>query len=217
MKSFIHFGLITLLLVSVSCSKKVQVAVGGLSEETLGQDEFPPSSVAIKNYEQVNATYSVLTQVPRNNNNVRNAFNNLQASLLVTNDLVNMGPSVQLANFKLAQEYCREATLNGNVRLADNTEVRRWLYPVFNFDQVQNPVQMFGQNLPLKSNIVKGLISKFWGEGINAPETAEVEYLRLFDDLVAGVQQNQNNTNQTREILVGVCTAVLAAAPTIIF
>jgi hypothetical protein len=61
-------------------------------------------------------------------------------------------------------------------------------------------------------------MAQFWGSGLEStPENAEAEYLALFDTLVAGVASNQNNFNQTLSIMVGVCSSILAASPTILF
>jgi hypothetical protein len=218
MKQFYLAFIIGLGFSTVSCSKKVNVQVAGSSDDRLGEGEFPPTAVAIKNYDQVNATFSVMTGVPTNHTPVENLFNEVKASMLVTNDLVTMGPSVQLAIFKLAQVYCREATLSTTLRNAENVELRRVLYPSYPFfGQSPNPTQAFNQTANLKVEIIRGLVSKLWGPGVSAQPDAEAELLALFDELIAGVPANENNNQQTMSILWGMCSAVLSASPTVIF
>lgn len=207
------------LILAVGCSKKVNVEVAGLNDDQLGENEYPPTSVAIKNYDQVNATFSVVTHIPRNNNQVRNAFDQLKASLSVTNDLVTMSPSVQLAILKLASAYCREGITNSALLGPGGVEVRRLLVPDYDHSGFRNPTQAFVANPGIKATIVRHFIEKFWGTGIETlPDNAEAEYLILFDELIAGVDPaTQNNDGQTRSILWGMCTAILATSPMVLF
>lgn len=215
----LNLFVLSLCLLAVSCSKKVNVGVAGVNEDQLGENEYPPTSVAIKNYDQVNATFSVLTEIPRNNNQVRGAFDQLKASLAVTNDIVTMGPSIQLATFKLAQAYCREGILNPALLGTGGVEIRRLLVPDYDHAGFRNPTQAFGTNPAIKALIVRHFIEKFWGSGIETlPDNAEAEYVALFDELIAGVDPaTQNNDGQTRTILWGMCTAVLATSPLVLF
>ncbi len=211
--------ILSLIVLTTACSKKVNIQVSGINEDQLGENEFPPTSLALKTYDQVNATFSVLTEIPRNNDQIRNAFNQIKPSLAVTNDLVTLGPSVQLATFKLAQTYCITGTNDANLLNRDGVEIRRLLYPDYDFSVGRNPTQAFVENPAIKSLIVRKLIERFWGSGIETiPENAETEYLALFDELISTLNPaTQNNNEQTRAILAGICTGVLATSPLVIF
>ncbi|MBL7716373.1 MAG: hypothetical protein JNL01_12980 [Bdellovibrionales bacterium] len=199
MKIFAGFLLGTLAL--SGCTDRVNYNVRSSSVRTY-EASGSGFQLGVKNGEQIFSTFSVLTGVPMTNTQVRDAYNNLRSQLPSGNDAAAFSPSNQIAIGKLAVEFCDRLIEDSTLRAAILTTV----------DFSQNPSVVF-QNDQRTLLIVQQLKSRFWGNGLDripARTDSDQTLLALTNDLKAGVT---NNTTNTRAIIKGVCTAVLAASP----
>lgn len=181
--------------------------------------EAPPTNpiaaqvvnVGIKNFDQVNATFSVLTGVPETNANVRAEYNAIRASLPLNNDIRTFGGSTQNALLKLAARYCDEAmrsdalrvnVLPGNLLLPTNAALT-----VANVDNTVPAQALTPAN---NAKIVDFMIDKFWNRPANAPANEDdMRLITLINELA--LNEAASGTT-TRNVLTGVCTAALANA-----
>ncbi len=175
-------------------------------------DELPPVNqvvvkAGLRNYEQINATMSTLTGVPRTNATVRTEFvTNLSTSLPTDNDVRAFLGSQQVAVFKLAVEYCDA--------LVKDTAGRGAVFGVFNF--AATPAVAF--DTAGKDALADALVTKFWGKGLASlpPHAESVDaVVAVIDSLLVG--KNLATVAVTPAVATAVCTAALASAPVTMF
>jgi hypothetical protein len=166
-------------------------------------------NVGIKNFDQINATFSALTGVASSTNAIANEFNALRTSLPSNNDIRTFSGAVQTAAMKLASRYCQEAINNaatrpnvipGNLLRANNTPYL--IADVFN----ATPAMVFlvGNN----AKIAEFYIERFWNRDPAAEADADdAQLVQLINDLMAG---EAATAAVTRNVLTGTCTAALA-------
>lgn len=157
--------------------------------------------VGIKNFEQINATMSVLTGVSSMNNAIRNTYNDLEVQLPTSNNVKSFLAANQVAITKLAAEYCDA--------LVNSSTLRQNIWPGFNFGGTPNAVlSSNGQ----KSSVVNQTLNGFWGSNVGGDRSFfQLELQDLINDLLAG--ENLGSATTTRTTMKGVCTAALASAP----
>ncbi len=117
-------------------------------------DSDPASRVGLRTFDEINASMSSLTGVPRTNSAVVATFDTIKQQLPSSETITGFLSSHQVAVSQLAIEYCSE--------LVDDAALRSSFFPGFNFttnandipdstwqDQVVNPIidQFLGQNL----------------------------------------------------------------------
>lgn len=184
-------------------------ADGGTAD---GGEELPPTNqvvvkAGLRNYEQINATMSTLTGIPRTNATVKTEFNtNLATSLPTDNDVRAFLGSQQVAVFKLAVEYCDA--------LVKDTTARAAVFGTFNFGAT--PAVAF--DAAGKDALADTLVTKFWGKDLaSLPPHAESvdQVVAIIDSLLVG--KTLTTVAVTPAVVTGVCTATLAAAPVTIF
>lgn len=156
------------------------------------------SSISIKNFEQINASMSVLTGIPTDD--VDNTFDDVKSLLPTTNNVETYGQHVQVAVMKLASEYCH--------RSVDNSNARQAIWPMVDFGR--SPASEFA-NDGSKLAMINATIERFWGPGLqtgmNRDEAAD-ELLDMFNELETG---ENNNSTTTRNLVKAVCTATLSS------
>jgi hypothetical protein len=164
------------------------------------------AAIGLRNYDQINATMSVITGIPSSTRAVRTVFNNLTTSLPTDNDIKGFIGSAQVSVFKLAVEYC-DALVKDTTKRAD-------FFPGFNF--AGTPAAVL--NASGKQDIADTLISKVWGKDLDfLPNHAEsvASVVSLIDDILVG--KNMNTAAVTPAVVTGACTAVLASAPAVMY
>ena len=167
------------------------------------------ANVGIKNFDQINNTFSVMTGVATTTGNIQNEFNALRPSLPANNDIRTFSGAVQTAALKLAARYCQEAMNNAatranvipaNLLRANNTVMT--VTDVFN----ATPATVF-----LTANnakIVDFYIDRFWNRDPAAQADADdTQLVQLINDLLAAEAQT---STVTRNVLTATCTATLA-------
>ena len=161
----------------------------------------------VRNYAQVNATMSVLTGVSPTTAAVKAAFDNeLSTGLPAGNDAAAFLGSHQVAVTKLAVEYCDAAF--------ESTTIRAALIPGFNFAAAPSAAFTPGS----KALVVTNLVDKFWGAGLTDRPTSaqtQADLVKLLEDILVG--KTLTDVNVTKNVVKGVCTAVLASAPVTMF
>lgn len=186
---------------------------GGTADGADGGDELPPTNqvvvrAGLRNYDQINATMSTLTGIPRTNATVKAEFNtNLATSLPTDNDVRAFLGSQQVAVFKLAVEYC-------DALVKDTTGARTAVFGTFNFGAT--PAVAF--DAAGKDALADLLVTKFWGKDLSSlpPHGESVDaVVAIIDSLLAG--KTMTTVAVTPAVVTGVCTATLAAAPVTMF
>lgn len=164
-----------------------------------------PTTVGIRNFEQVNATMMAVTGV-EGNSTVISRYNNLKTQLPTDNDVKAFSFSNQIGITVLAAEYCNALITNTNNMY---TTQRTAAVGMINFAAAPS-VALTAAG---KADVAQKLMAKFWGSGLmsnpNAAAT-QASIITLLGDLVAG---ETDNTTTTRKAVTGACTAVLASSP----
>ncbi len=159
------------------------------------------TDVGIKNFLQINATFSALTGIPTTNAAINTAFQSVKTQLPSGNSTKTFSASVQVAVAKLAAAYC-------DVALNDATQSAR-IVPGFNFaGTVATSLDAAGQE-----TLINGLTTSLWGDlstGVDRTATKPM-LAALLTDLKAGL--DAGNAVQVHAIATGVCTGALASSP----
>ncbi len=163
-------------------------------------------NVGVMNFDQINATFAVLTGMDPDRNNIRNMFEDVKTSLPLDNNVKNFSATAQSSVVKLAAEYCFEAIRNNRATInGSGLGGREFVASGFNFNQRPDQVDATERAL-----LVKRILDNFWQRDPAAAPTAddsELENLYLL--LVAG---EDNNANSTRAAAVGICASALSNA-----
>jgi hypothetical protein len=179
-------------------------STGTAGAETKDADQLvreATTDVGIKNFLQINATFSALTGVPTTQAAVNTAFQAVKTQLPSGNSIKTFSASVQVAVSKLAAAYC-------DVSLNDAT-LRAKIVPNFNFaGNVATALDAAGQE-----TMINGLMASFWGDlASGVDQTASKAMLAtLMTDLRTGLETGA--VAQTHAIAVGMCTGTLASSP----
>lgn len=163
-------------------------------EQVLNQAQV---EVGLKNFEQLNYTFSELTGIQVGTVNA--TYNSVEATLPTDNQVKVLQSSNQVAITRLAAEYC--SLLAGNATQRD-----RVFGPGTFVNIVPNNVN--------KRVLIENMTDAFWGEGV--VEQVELDQARamlidLFDDIVS-MDAAPNATATTNKAVRGVCTAALSSA-----
>ena len=162
------------------------------------------ADVGVKSFLQINATMSVLTGVPKSRDSVAAEFDKVKSQLPTTNDAASFSGTSQGAIAKLAIAYCDAAI--------EDAALRANLIPGFNF-AAANLSTAFSP--AMKDLAINSLTEKFWGSDLRAnPDIATTKAILnpMLDALVAGGLNGQSVAVRTRNIVKGLCTAVLASS-----
>ncbi len=155
--------------------------------------------VGVKNFEQINATMSVVTGVDAGTNAIRRTFSDIEVQLPSGNNVKSFLAANQVAITKLAAEYCDQ--------LVNNSTLRSRIWPSFNFGGT--PSTVLANNVQ-KSQVINDTLDAFWGVNVGSSRiTSQAEMRSLIDALMAG---EPNDGNTTRTTMKGICTAALASA-----
>ena len=170
-------------------------------------EDIEQSQIGIKTFEEIDATLSAITTVPRTNDNVANTFNTVQQALPSSPAIEGFLASHQMGITQLAVEYCNELTLDNELRAA--------YFPGFNFGV--NETQAFGDVGLVIDPILEGLLVHDipGADSTENPDLAEVEgeLSALIDIMVNECATSTCGTpSRTREIVTATCSAATASA-----
>lgn len=157
-------------------------------------------SEGIKSHEQILNTMSTLTGVSVTNNNVRTVYNQVATTLPTDNDIKVFLPPHQLAVTRLAAEFCQA--------MVESTTLRVVVWPNFPFTALPATALSAANT----DELIENVIDAFWGDIVPAAEKsdAKAELEQLVEDLQVG--ESTATATTTRNVVKGVCTAVLSSA-----
>jgi hypothetical protein len=194
----------------VSCSKKIEVEVPGLTEtggQEVGANGLLVSGVGVLDFFAVNRKFSQQTRIPHTNGTISQSWNTLKGSLAQDSHPSGINGNGVLSLGKHAALYCDLAFANPPQAPNQDTGggLREVIMPGFDF--TRNPAQAFTS--ATKPQIVSQFMNHFWGTGISRPEGAEATLVELLDSLSSNLEPNQNTSFMTANILAGLCTATM--------
>ncbi len=170
-------------------------------------------SEGIKSHEQILNSMSALTGVSIMNSSVKTVYDQVATSLPTDNDLKVFLPPHQLAITKLAAEFCKVLVETSTVTINRRIPLRAIIWPTINF----NSTPAVSLSMSNRDIIIENVMEVFWGGIISVDEKsmAEIELHQLIEDLLEG--ENLTQASTTRNVIKGVCTAVLSSAHVTLF
>ena len=160
-------------------------------------DSEPSSRIGLRTFEEINATMSALTGVPRTNSAVGATYDVIRQQLPSSELISAFLSSHQVAVSQLAIEYCSE--------MVDDTTLRNGFFPGFNFDATASSIA----DATWETGIVDPIISNFLGQNIATqplPADVRAELMVLLT----------NSTDSSRPTGLARCGASCAADRTYI-
>jgi len=161
----------------------------------------------LRDFDKVNTTMASLTGVDPNATRVRDTFTELEQQLPATFDLRTFSSSQQVGIAKLSLEYCDSMVESSALRAAFFGST-----PAFQFDQ---PVTTAFSDQTKRDLIIDRLVDGMLGANIAyQPSRDELRPAldQLISDLTAGCTAGTCDATRTRNVVKGVCAAVLSSA-----
>ena len=167
----------------------------------------PLPKEGLRDFDRVNTTMASLTGVDPNAANVRDAFAELEQQLPGTFDLRTFSSSQQVGIAKLALEYCDAMVESNPLRTAFFGTT-----PAFQFDQ---PVTTAFSDQTKRDLVIDRLVDRMFNANV-AYQPSKTEMRPVLDDLIteltAGCTTQTCDATRTRNIVKGLCAAVLSSA-----
>ncbi len=156
--------------------------------------------VGLKNFEQLNYTFSELTGVPVTTGSIVTTYNSVESTLPTDTEVKVLQSSNQVAITRLAAEYCNQ--LISNATFVSNRDA---IFGAGSF----TGAPLAGQNL---ISFVNRTTNGFWGAGVievTELDAARMELMNLYIDIM-----NMDATPAATNVKAGkaVCTAALSSA-----
>ena len=167
----------------------------------------PLPKEGLRDFDRVNTTMASLTGVDPNSANVRDAFAELEQQLPGTFDLRTFSSSQQVGIAKLALEYCDAMVESSALRTAFFGTT-----PAFQFDQ---PVTTAFSDQTKRDLVIDRLVDRMLNANIAYQPTRDELRPALNDlitELTAGCTPTTCDATRTRNVVKGVCAAVLSSA-----
>jgi len=161
----------------------------------------------LRDFDRVNNSMASLTGVDPNATNVRNAFAELEQQLPGTFDLRTFSSSQQVGIAKLALEYCDAMVESSALRGAFFGTT-----PAFQFDQ---PVNTAFSDQTKRDLVIDRLVDRMFNANIGyQPDKTEMRPVLdgLITELTAACATQTCDAARTRNIVKGLCAAVLSSA-----
>ncbi len=117
-------------------------------------DSDPASRVGLRTFEEIDASMSALTGVPRTNGAVSATYNTVKQQLPSVENISGFLSSHQVAVSQLAIEYCSE--------LVDDPTLRNGLFPGFDFTAYANDIP----DATWQNQVVDPIIDRFLGQNL---------------------------------------------------
>ncbi len=165
------------------------------------QDLPARSSIGLRNFEEINATLSSITEVPMNNPNVLGTFNVVKQALPSNVDINTFASAQQMAVTQMAIEYCNA--------LVEDTNLRATYFPGFTFtDPVTTAFNTSGRNLIIDKLLTKVLNTNVATQPVSTSAKAELN--SLIDRLT--VCGNSCAPDRTKTVVKATCAAAVGNA-----
>jgi hypothetical protein len=167
----------------------------------------PLPSEGLRDFDRVNTSMASLTGVDPNSAGVRDAFSELEQQLPATFDLRTFSSSQQVGIAKLSLEYCDSMVESSALRTAFFGST-----PAFQFDQ---PVTTAFSDQSKRDLIIDRLVDRMLNANV-AYQPSRDELRPVLNDLIsqltAGCTASTCDATRTRNVVKGVCAAVLSSA-----
>jgi hypothetical protein len=161
----------------------------------------------LRDFDRVNTTMASLTGVDPNAAVVRDTFAELEQQLPATFDLRTFSSSQQVGIAKLSLEYCDAMIESNALRTAFFGTA-----PAFEFDQ---PVNTAFSTATKRDLVIDRLVDRMLGANI-AYQPSRDELRPVLNDLIteltATCSTSPCDAARTRDVVKGLCTAVLSSA-----
>jgi hypothetical protein len=168
----------------------------------------PSPGTGIRDFAEIRDTMSVLTGVPTTNNAVRATYTELIQQLPGDNDVRAFVSAQQVGISRLALDYCDQ--------MVEGAAMRNAFFGTgpgsFDFSQ---PATSAFSTPALRDAVINPLANKMMGTSLGVqPTTAEVRPIldTLIDQLTTGCTAATCPASHTRNVVKGVCAAVLSSA-----
>ncbi|MEL7297593.1 MAG: LamG domain-containing protein [Pseudomonadota bacterium] len=165
-------------------------------------DQDPVADIGIRTFEEIDATMSAVTTVPRSNDEVRTTYELVRQQMPSEATFGGFLASHQVGVAQLSVEYC-------NALMTDNA-LRSAYFPGFNFSA--SPAAAFGSQAG-RDGLIDPLVDAIVGINLTSqPNRAaiEAELNNLIDRLSAC--GNSCSADRTQTIGIAVCSATLGSA-----
>lgn len=170
-------------------------------------EDIEQSLIGIKTFEEIDATLSEITTVPRTNSNVASTFNTVKQQMPTSPAIAGFLSAHQMGITQLAVEYCNELT--------SNTSLRTSYFSGFNFGVAEGTA--FADSSLVIDPLVEHLLAhQIAGDQPDeAPDLTEVE--NELDALITTMVNSCStstcgSTSRTREIVTAACAAATGSA-----
>lgn len=166
-------------------------------------DKTPVSDVGYRIFEEIDATMSKITGVPRTNSAVKTTYNLVKQQLPTVESIEGFLSAHQIGIAQLGSSYCSA--------LANDTTLRATFFPGFNFGNAT-----LG-NSTERNLVIDPLIARTIGTGLStqpAAATVRTELNNLMDTLCPG--GTCSSSSRTLVVVKAACTAAVASGVTTI-
>ncbi|MDN4502052.1 LamG domain-containing protein [Alteromonadaceae bacterium BrNp21-10] len=171
------------------------------------QDLAPQARIGMRNFAEINASMSAITDVPQTNSQVQSTYQALQQQLPTVTALNSFVAANQMAITQLAIKYCDQ--------LVENTNLRSSYFNGFDFSEAANSAfESQDRNL-----ILDPLVNRTLGsELVSQPQQQAVrdELNALIDRLTQCGSGSSCDATYTRTVVKGTCAAALGSAAMLI-
>lgn len=169
-------------------------------------DSDPVSDIGLKTFDEINASMSMITGIPKTNAAVANTFNTVRQQLPTVEKIDGFVSAHQMGITQLAIQYCDE--------LVDDTTARAAYFPGFNFGTTAQSAF----DVTNRARIIDPLLARGLGNNLTSqPADADVrEELNDLMDRLLECGGACNTTAQTANVVKASCAAVLGSAAMLI-
>jgi Concanavalin A-like lectin/glucanases superfamily len=168
----------------------------------------PFPGIGVRDFAEINDTMSKLTGVAESNTTVSGTFGDVITQLPVGNDPFGFVSAQQVGIARLSLDYCDQ--------MVETPALRNAMFPGFDFTATADVA--FDTQVK-RDQIIDPLVDKMLGTALaNQPGQADVRPVlnTLFDQLTAGCTAATCPASTTRNVVKGVCSAVLSSGAMLI-
>jgi Concanavalin A-like lectin/glucanases superfamily len=180
------------------------VVEGELTEPAAPADLDPESDIGLKTFDEINASMSVMTDIPVTQTDVASTYTTIRQQLPSVEAVGGFLSAHQMAVTQLAIQYCNA--------LVEDTTVRASYFPGFDFDE--SYVSAF--DVAGRSLIIDPLLERMVGTSLNSQpsDTAVDDELNDLMDILTVCSGDCSDRTET--VVKATCAAVLGSATTLV-
>jgi hypothetical protein len=163
----------------------------------------PFPGIGVRDFAEINDTMGKVTGVDINNTTVKSTFSDVVGQLPVDNDPFSFVSAQQVGIARLSLDYCDQ--------MVETPALRNAFFPGFDFTATAD---VAFNNQAKRDLIIDPLVDKMLGMALNnQPAQTDVRPVlnTLFDQLTVGCTAATCPAGTTRNVVKGVCSAVLSS------